>query len=178
MLGGRFIARVGGEQFAVESAVTRLRDIRDGEASRDWMLVSAADPLNLSGILAPGARVHPLTGGVVPLLGAVPIATVRTPKVTIAPVASLKADSLITICATLSRTWTCRKIGTKVAGSVDASVAPSNAATIHGTPRTKCAAVVVIAAVITTQTVAMTTIVIQTCFITWNRSDAPPSKRM
>ena len=108
----------------------------------------------------------------------VPIATVSTPKVTIAPVASLKADSLITICATRSRTWTCRKIGTKVAGSVDASVAPSSAATIHGTPRTKCAAVVVIAAVITTPTVAMTTIVIQTCFITWNRSDAPPSNRM
>ncbi len=33
-------------------------------------------------------------------------------------------------------------------------------------------------AVITTPTVAITTIVIQTCFKTSNRSDAPPSKRM
>jgi ATP-dependent Lhr-like helicase len=55
--GGRFIARVGGEQFAVESAVTRLRDLRDGEASKDWTLVSAADPLNLSGIITEGPRV-------------------------------------------------------------------------------------------------------------------------
>ncbi len=96
----------------------------------------------------------------------VPIATVNTPNVTIAPVASLKADSHITVCATRSRTWTWRKIGTKVAGSVEASVAPSSAATIQGTPRTKCAAVLVMIAVINTPTVAMTMIVIQTCFIT------------
>src|SRR5215472_10858017 len=67
----------------------------------------------------------------------VPIATVSTPKVTIAPVASLNADSHITVCATRSRMWTCRKIGTRVAGSVEASAAPSSAATIQGTPRTK-----------------------------------------
>jgi len=83
-----------------------------------------------------------------------------------APVASLNADSLITICATRSRTWTCRKIGTSVAGSVDASAAPNNAATIHGTPSTTWAAAAVIAAVITTPTVAMMTIVIHTCFMT------------
>ena len=108
----------------------------------------------------------------------VPIATVKHAKGDDRSRRVVEGDSLITICATLSRTWTWRKIGTKVAGSVDASVAPSNAATIHGTPRTKCAAVVVIAAVITTPTVAMTTIVIQTCFITWKRSDAPPSNKM
>jgi ATP-dependent Lhr-like helicase len=55
--GGRFIARVGGEQFAVESAVSRLRDIRDGEASKDWTLISAADPLNLSGVISEGPRI-------------------------------------------------------------------------------------------------------------------------
>ena len=38
--GGRFIARVGGEQFAVESAVARLRDLRDGEAGKKWTLIS------------------------------------------------------------------------------------------------------------------------------------------
>ena len=55
--GGRFIARVGGEQFAVESAVSRLRDLRDGEASKEWVLISAADPLNLSGVIGDGARI-------------------------------------------------------------------------------------------------------------------------
>jgi ATP-dependent Lhr-like helicase len=55
--GGRFIAQVGGEQFAIESAVSRLRDIRDGEASKEWALISAADPLNLAGILTDGPRI-------------------------------------------------------------------------------------------------------------------------
>ena len=49
--------------------------------------------------------------------------------------ASLNADSLITVCATRSRIWICRKIGTSVAGSVEASVAPSSSATIKGMPR-------------------------------------------
>ena len=55
--GGRFIARVGGEQFAIESAVSRLRDLRDAGASTEWTLISAADPLNLSGIISEGARI-------------------------------------------------------------------------------------------------------------------------
>src|SRR6185369_2730998 len=55
--GGRFIARVGGEQFAIESAVRRLRDLRDAEPSKEWTLVSAADPLNLSGVISEGPRV-------------------------------------------------------------------------------------------------------------------------
>jgi len=55
--GGRFIARVGGEQFALESAVGRLRDLRDGDASTSWALISAADPLNLAGIISDGPRI-------------------------------------------------------------------------------------------------------------------------
>src|SRR6516164_5343807 len=52
------------------------------------------------------------------------------------PVASLRADSLTTVCATRSRILTCWKIGTRVAGSVEASVVPNSAAAIDGTPRT------------------------------------------
>jgi ATP-dependent helicase Lhr and Lhr-like helicase len=55
--GGRFIARVGGEQFAVEAAVARLRDLRDAPASAEWTLINAADPLNLAGILTEGPRI-------------------------------------------------------------------------------------------------------------------------
>ncbi|MEX2174520.1 MAG: DEAD/DEAH box helicase, partial [Pirellulaceae bacterium] len=56
--GGRFIARVGGEQFALETAVAKLRNLRDQQTvSTEWTLISAADPLNLSGILAPGNRI-------------------------------------------------------------------------------------------------------------------------
>ena len=107
-----------------------------------------------------------------------PVATDSTPNVTIAPMASLKADSLITVCATRSRMRTWRKIGTNVAGSVDASVAPNSSAMTRGMPKMKCAARPVIAAVIRIPTVAITTIVIQTCFSTAKRSVAPPSNRM
>ncbi|HEX5103428.1 MAG TPA: DEAD/DEAH box helicase, partial [Pirellulaceae bacterium] len=55
--GGRFIAQVGGEQFALETAVSRLRDLRDAAPSDDWSLISAADPLNLSGVITPTARI-------------------------------------------------------------------------------------------------------------------------
>ena len=55
--GGRFISGVAGEQFASESAVTKLRELRDAPEHDDWILVSAADPLNLSGIVAPGPRI-------------------------------------------------------------------------------------------------------------------------
>ncbi len=108
----------------------------------------------------------------------VPMATANTPKVTMAPMASLNADSLITVCATRSRILTWRKIGTSVAGSVEASAAPSNSATIQGKPRATCAAKPVIAAVISTPIVAITTMVIHTRFRMLRRSDAPPSNRM
>jgi ATP-dependent Lhr-like helicase len=62
--GGRFIARVGGEQFALESAVSRLRDLRDQESGvggqgsgGEWALISAADPVNLSGVITDGPRI-------------------------------------------------------------------------------------------------------------------------
>jgi ATP-dependent Lhr-like helicase len=55
--GGRFIAGVGGEQFALESAVSRLRDLRDQPPMSGWAILSAADPLNLSSVLAGGPRV-------------------------------------------------------------------------------------------------------------------------
>ena len=54
--GGRFIAGVSGEQFATELAVQQLRQVRD-ETDTDWVLLSAADPLNLFGELVPGPTV-------------------------------------------------------------------------------------------------------------------------
>ncbi|MDX1947927.1 MAG: DEAD/DEAH box helicase [Pirellulaceae bacterium] len=55
--GGRFVAGVGGEQFALESAVSRLRDLRDAPSGSSWALLSAADPLNLTSVLASGPRI-------------------------------------------------------------------------------------------------------------------------
>ena len=55
--GGRFVGGVSGEQFATDAAVGQLRQVRDEAADADWLVLSAADPLNLSGILDSAPRV-------------------------------------------------------------------------------------------------------------------------
>ena len=55
--GGRFVAGVSGEQFALPEAVGQLRRIRRSKPSGRPVAVSAADPLNLTGILMPGPRI-------------------------------------------------------------------------------------------------------------------------
>lgn len=57
--GGRFIDGFVGEQFALPQAVDTLRAGRRNEAGQGPVIVSAADPLNLIGILSPGARLSP-----------------------------------------------------------------------------------------------------------------------
>jgi ATP-dependent Lhr-like helicase len=55
--GGRFVADVSGEQYALPGAVGALRRLRDEEPDRALIVVSAVDPLNLVGIVTDGPRV-------------------------------------------------------------------------------------------------------------------------
>jgi ATP-dependent Lhr-like helicase len=55
--GGRFIAGVAGEQFALGDTVRLLRQLRDEGPQRELVVVAAADPLNLVGILTSHERV-------------------------------------------------------------------------------------------------------------------------
>ncbi|MCM3870270.1 MAG: DEAD/DEAH box helicase, partial [Pyrinomonadaceae bacterium] len=55
--GGRFVAGISGEQFALPEAVGMMRAIRRAPANENMISVSAADPLNLAGIITPGARI-------------------------------------------------------------------------------------------------------------------------
>lgn len=56
--GGRFVAGFSGEQYALPGAVELLRTLRrQGAPERPPLMVSAADPLNLVGILTPEERV-------------------------------------------------------------------------------------------------------------------------
>ncbi len=55
--GGRFVAGFAGEQYALPEAVTALRKSRRKPKSGELTSISAADPLNLVGILTPGHRV-------------------------------------------------------------------------------------------------------------------------
>ena len=54
--GGRFVAGFSGEQFALPDAIGLLRETRRRNGSGDWVSLSGADPLNLAGILTPGAK--------------------------------------------------------------------------------------------------------------------------
>jgi ATP-dependent Lhr-like helicase len=55
--GGRFITGVSGEQFALGETVRKLRQLRDQNSTEEYLVVSAADPLNLVGVLTPHPRV-------------------------------------------------------------------------------------------------------------------------
>jgi len=69
--GGRFVQRFAGEQYALPEAIELMRRLRrqraathpieavPGGAPAD-LHVSAADPLNLEGILTPDARISPM----------------------------------------------------------------------------------------------------------------------
>jgi len=58
--GGRFVSGFLGEQFARPEAVDLLRSVRRTAPSESTLSIAAADPLNLLGIVLPGARISPL----------------------------------------------------------------------------------------------------------------------
>jgi len=60
--GGRFVAGFAGEQFALPEAIGMLREIGRAPATGVTVSLSGADPLNLAGILTPGAKLPALTG--------------------------------------------------------------------------------------------------------------------
>jgi ATP-dependent Lhr-like helicase len=72
--GGRFVQGFSGEQFALPEAVGSLRDTRKRPPQDEFIALSAADPLNLAGILTPGARVPALAGNRVLFRDGVPAA--------------------------------------------------------------------------------------------------------
>jgi ATP-dependent Lhr-like helicase len=73
--GGRFVAGFSGEQYAAPEAVTPLREARRRRDAGHYVSLSGADPLNLLGILTPGARLPALAGNRLLYLDGLPIAT-------------------------------------------------------------------------------------------------------
>ncbi len=75
--GGRFVAGVSGEQFALPDAVERLREIRRSGRDGRLITISAADPLNLTGILTSGDRVRAVTSTRIVYRDGVPLAALE-----------------------------------------------------------------------------------------------------
>jgi ATP-dependent Lhr-like helicase len=72
--GGRFVGGFVGEQFALPDAIDSLRALRRREEHELPVVVSAADPLNLLGIVVPGARVSLSSNQVIAYVDGLPAA--------------------------------------------------------------------------------------------------------
>jgi ATP-dependent Lhr-like helicase len=57
MRGGRFVSGFSGEQYAHPDAIEVLKSVRKQQHHGETVRISAADPLNLTGIVLPGPRV-------------------------------------------------------------------------------------------------------------------------
>ncbi|MBA2526210.1 MAG: DEAD/DEAH box helicase, partial [Pyrinomonadaceae bacterium] len=76
--GGRFVAGISGEQFAMPEAVGMVRAIRRAPANDNLISVSAADPLNLVGVITPGARITAHTSNRILYRDGVPVAMLES----------------------------------------------------------------------------------------------------
>jgi ATP-dependent Lhr-like helicase len=75
--GGRFVDGFSGEQFALPEAVGLMRGIEARPLERRLVVISAADPLNLGGIITPGVKTAARAGSRVLLLDGVPAARIQ-----------------------------------------------------------------------------------------------------
>jgi ATP-dependent Lhr-like helicase len=97
--GGRFVAGFGGEQFAAADAVGRLRAVRKSERIGELIVLSAADPLNLVGILTPEARVPSVQRNRLLLQDGLPIAAVEGGQLRRLGASDMSDDKLRTLLA-------------------------------------------------------------------------------
>jgi ATP-dependent Lhr-like helicase len=79
--GGHFVSGVSGEQFALPEAIGLLRSIRKAPAKNELIVLSAADPLNLQGILTPGARVAAFTSNRILFNDGLPVAALEAGEI-------------------------------------------------------------------------------------------------
>jgi len=79
--GGRFVDGFLGEQFALPVAVESVRSMRSLPLSGETITLSAADPLNLVGILVPGERVPAISGRTVSYRDGVAVVAESNPVV-------------------------------------------------------------------------------------------------
>jgi ATP-dependent Lhr-like helicase len=92
--GGRFVTGMSGEQFALPEAVEQLRETRRIPADGVLVAISAADPLNLAGIVTAGERIRAARRNRIVYRDGVPLAVVEQGLVReLAPIdAHLAAD--------------------------------------------------------------------------------------
>jgi ATP-dependent Lhr-like helicase len=84
--GGRFVSGFLGEQFGLPVAVESLRAMRNLAPAGETITISAADPLNLVGIIVPGERVPAISGRTVSFRDGVACLSEDAPVISSAPI--------------------------------------------------------------------------------------------
>jgi ATP-dependent Lhr-like helicase len=79
--GGYFVGGASGEQFALPEAIGLLRSIRKTPPKDALVTLSAADPLNLQGILTPGPRIAALTANRILFRDGLPLAALEAGEI-------------------------------------------------------------------------------------------------
>jgi ATP-dependent Lhr-like helicase len=116
--GGRFVSGMSGEQFAVDGAIERLREIRRTSASGACLVISAADPLNLAGIVTTGERVRAVAATRIAYRDGVPVAAMEGDYVR--PLIPL-TDVALTVAAEVATTLAGRPVPPVLSGFVGRS---------------------------------------------------------
>jgi ATP-dependent Lhr-like helicase len=75
--GGRFVSGMSGEQFALPEAVERLREVRRSDPDGALVIVTGADPLNLTGVVTGGDRIRAVAGTRIVYRNGVPLAALE-----------------------------------------------------------------------------------------------------
>jgi ATP-dependent helicase Lhr and Lhr-like helicase len=79
--GGYFVGGLSGEQFAQPEAIGLLRSIRKAPAKGELIAISAADPLNLVGILTSGPRIAAIAAHRLLLRDGIPVAALKAGQI-------------------------------------------------------------------------------------------------
>src|SRR5439155_804543 len=79
--GGYFVGGVSGEQFALPEAIGLLRSMRKASSNGELITLSAADPLNLQGILTPRPRLAAFTANRILFRDGLPIAVLESGEI-------------------------------------------------------------------------------------------------
>src|SRR5438034_223211 len=98
--GGYFVGGVSGEQFALPEAIGLLRSIRKAPSNGELLMLSAADPLNLQGILTPGPKIAAFTANRILFRDGLPVAALEAGeirKLSDAPVSDLQIETALRV---------------------------------------------------------------------------------
>jgi ATP-dependent helicase Lhr and Lhr-like helicase len=98
--GGRFVNGMSGEQFALGEAVDRMREIRREGGDGKLIVISAADPLNLTGILTGDDRVRAVASNRIAYRDGVAVSTMEGDC--LRPLAELEPSTAMEVATALA----------------------------------------------------------------------------